>query len=190
MRASFRDRAHYIKPGAVKVQHKTVDAVVYLYSQDDARRRPCAVGFSGKRNVPDFAISFTTDAQRERHVRDYFAAHVARMLQKEKEREARRPVEGAWKVGDILVSSWGYDQTNVDFYEITEARGKTVWLRRIAADSVDKGNMSGTVTPRPGDFLPRAEVLRRLAQPGHVRVDRDRHAHRWEGRPEYFSSYH
>ena len=190
MRSGFRDRTHYIPKGAVKVQHKSTDAVVYLYTQGDPRCRPCAVAFSGKRNVPDFAISFTTDAQREKHVSEYLAARVASMLHKAELRNARRPVAGEWNVGDILVSSWGYEQTNVDFYEITEARGKTVWLRRIAADSVDKGNMSGTVTPRPGDFLPRAEVLRRLAQPGHVRIDRDRHAHRWEGRPEYFSSYH
>ena len=29
-----------------------------------------------------------------------------------------------WKEGDILVSTWGYNQTNVDFYRVEEVRGK------------------------------------------------------------------
>ena len=32
------------------------------------------------------------------------------------------------KQGDIFVSSWGYDQTNVDFYEVVKVAAKTVTL--------------------------------------------------------------
>ena len=32
------------------------------------------------------------------------------------------------KQGDILVSSWGYEQTNVDFYEVVKVTAKTVTL--------------------------------------------------------------
>ena len=31
-------------------------------------------------------------------------------------------------VGTILYSSWGYDQTNIDFYKIVKASGKSVWI--------------------------------------------------------------
>ena len=30
------------------------------------------------------------------------------------------------KVGDILVASWGYEQTNVDFYQVVALKGKTM----------------------------------------------------------------
>ena len=32
------------------------------------------------------------------------------------------------KQGDIFVSSWGYDQTNVDFYEVVKVAATTVTL--------------------------------------------------------------
>lgn len=32
------------------------------------------------------------------------------------------------KQGDIFVRSWGYDQTNVDFYEVVKVAAKTVTL--------------------------------------------------------------
>jgi hypothetical protein len=37
------------------------------------------------------------------------------------------------KTGDVFVSSWGYDQTNVDFYEIVRvsATGKTAKARQV-----------------------------------------------------------
>lgn len=38
------------------------------------------------------------------------------------------------KVGDILDSSWGYDQTNIDFYQVVKTTEHSVWLRSIGAE--------------------------------------------------------
>ena len=53
------------------------------------------------------------------------------------------------KVGDIFYTSWGYDQTNVDFYEVVglTPSGKSVKLHSIAATSFD-----GRSRPCPGVF--------------------------------------
>lgn len=40
------------------------------------------------------------------------------------------------EVGSIFVCSWGYDQTNVDFYAVTRRTAKTVWLRAIEKEIV------------------------------------------------------
>lgn len=37
----------------------------------------------------------------------------------------------AMEVGTILVSQWGYDQTNVDFYEVVKATKTMVYVQRI-----------------------------------------------------------
>lgn len=37
------------------------------------------------------------------------------------------------EVGDVLVSSWGYDQTNIDFYEVVKVTPKMVSIVRIKA---------------------------------------------------------
>ena len=36
------------------------------------------------------------------------------------------------RVGDILYSSWGWEQTNIDFYQVIAIRGSAVDLRQLA----------------------------------------------------------
>ena len=40
------------------------------------------------------------------------------------------------KIGDIFYSSWGYDQTNIDFYQVIAKTEKMVTARRIGANRV------------------------------------------------------
>jgi len=35
------------------------------------------------------------------------------------------------KVGDIFYASWGYEQTNVQFYKVVRATEKTVWVQEL-----------------------------------------------------------
>lgn len=71
--------------------------------------------------------------------------------------EARRRAlaEGhGFRVGQLFSNSWGYDQTNIDFYEIVAVTRATVTLRPIAAHSVPKtqGFMSEARGPCPGKY--------------------------------------
>ena len=45
------------------------------------------------------------------------------------------------QVGDILVASWGYDQTNIDFYKVVKATEKSVWLQQVNSQIVDNSNV-------------------------------------------------
>ncbi|NYJ18122.1 hypothetical protein [Nesterenkonia sandarakina] len=56
-------------------------------------------------------------------------------------------------VGTVLVSSWGYGQTNIDFYEVTKATAKTVMIRPISL-AKENGESWGTytATPKRGEF--------------------------------------
>jgi hypothetical protein len=53
------------------------------------------------------------------------------------------------KTGDVLSYSWGYDQTNVEFFEVMKATEKSVWLKPIAASPgvMSASAMSGYVMP-------------------------------------------
>ena len=64
------------------------------------------------------------------------------------------------KVDDVLYSSWGYDQTNINFYQVTKLVGKTmVELRAIAQTTEETGMMSGHTKCHPGQF--KANPIRR-----------------------------
>lgn len=58
------------------------------------------------------------------------------------------------KVGSIFICSWGYEQTNIDYYQVTKVNpsGKTISIRQIASNDSHTGNMSGTSIPIPNAF--------------------------------------
>lgn len=72
----------------------------------------------------------------------------------------------AVEVGDVFEYSWGYDQTNVDYFEVIAVTpsGKSVRLRPIGARSVphSEGFMSDRCVPVPGNFTSDNVVLKRL----------------------------
>lgn len=56
-----------------------------------------------------------------------------------------------YQPGAIVSDSWGYDQTNIDFYRIIKRKGDWLTLQPLEAVEVSSGpeTMTGTVTPGP-----------------------------------------
>lgn len=42
------------------------------------------------------------------------------------------------KVGDILISSWGYDQTNIDYYKVVRTTDKSVWIQQVRSKALEQ----------------------------------------------------
>jgi len=61
------------------------------------------------------------------------------------------------KKGDVVRYSWGYDQTNIDAFEVVRETPKSVWIRPIRTEQVpgSGGFMSAKVLPVRGSFLTR-----------------------------------
>ena len=59
------------------------------------------------------------------------------------------------KVGSIFCMSWGYDQTNVNFFQVTRMSPKGCFVREIAIKEVtgSEGMMCSKVVPQPNVFL-------------------------------------
>lgn len=58
-----------------------------------------------------------------------------------------------YKVGTIMVHSWGYDQTNVDFVEVIEVKGDRIKVQEISRETVATETWgSYRVRPVPGSF--------------------------------------
>lgn len=62
------------------------------------------------------------------------------------------------KVGSIFCMSWGYDQTNVNFFQVTRLSPKSVFVREIASKGVPgtDGFMCNEVVPQKDNFLDRS----------------------------------
>lgn len=58
------------------------------------------------------------------------------------------------KKDDILVCSWGWEQTNVDFFQVVRATAKSFWVRPISKKMVSApAAMEAYVEPVKDDFL-------------------------------------
>lgn len=64
-----------------------------------------------------------------------------------KSQPARQP-----KVGDILYCSWGYDQTNIDYYQVVGVTPASIKIQEISKSTVKEYTTSYDVVPNPGTF--------------------------------------
>lgn len=80
-------------------------------------------------------------------------------------KRARRETAHGLSVGDILFSSWGYDQTNVDFYEVVRVpSARSAVVRQIKQETTENSSsMSGVTVPKPGEFVSTAKESIRSA---------------------------
>jgi len=184
MRGFKMTREWFIPKGATKVADKQSDAVAYF---DDNSHRPIAVVFFGKQNKPVLNGWFRTVEQRERRVTQLFESRRASMAFKANLRKERTEWVPDYKVGEVLHTCWGYDQTNVEFFEVVEVRGKHVILREIAQKREATGWEQGTCEPVPGKYI--GEPIRKLAGKTGVTIDKVRSAHRGGNGKHRWSSY-
>lgn len=161
MRKYQPTRESQIPQSSVKVQHKTLPAVAYLYN-DKHRGRPCAICFYGKADKPAMHTIYRNDECRAQAIAEWFAIREASAKSMQERANQRKAFVHTFKVGDILSNSWGYDQTNVEFFQVTKLIGKSmVEIREIAQDSEESGWMTGSCVPVVGTFRENCEPMRR-----------------------------
>lgn len=93
-------------------------------------------------------------------------------------------------VGDIFVSSWGYDQTNVDYYQVVKRTAKTVTVKELEKVVVSGGRgPTERVMPVKDRFNPRGKTLRKKLKDysGVPYLDLSSYAsaYLWDGKPQY-----
>jgi hypothetical protein len=97
----------------------------------------------------------------------------------------------SFKVGDVLVSSWGWEQTNVQFYQVVALVGKcSVALRELDQEKVETGFMSGTTKPIPDQFISDNIEKKRVSSHGYIKFESYKFANKADmSRSYHWSSY-
>lgn len=129
------------------------------------------VAFGGKRGRPDVYEAHRNLDNAGRRFQEWIERqkHYATLAAEGKIAKAMARKVNPFKVGDLLHCSWGYDQTQNEFYQVIAVKGQTVTIREIGASYKADGYMSGMSTPIKDKFIG-SEIVKRVvasAWPGH-----------------------
>lgn len=180
-------REFYIKKGAMKVAPK--DLPVVFYVENDLG----CMCFIGKQSKPAWYYGFKTQEQMEKKIQDQIASVQASEEYKAK-RKAEQKKPHTLQVGDILYGSWGYDQTNVNFFKVKRLIAKTmVELVEVAAQHVEDSGMSHGMADQVV-AVPEIELgepfKRKASARNYVKINSVYGASPYDGEPKYRSWYH
>ena len=165
-------REWYAGKDKTEVKDPKSSAVVYLseYATRGGDTRYSAVGFYGKRQKPSFQDFYYTSREKRQEKIDAFFDSIRTWEEgKIKAREERKKAPVGLEVGDVLSSSWGYEQTNINFYQVVKVSGRMVTVREIARQIEQTGHDQGDCIPALNHFI--GEDLKRQARDGSIKIN-------------------
>lgn len=187
METSKKTPTRFIPDNAVEQAYPAAGVVVYRYTTPT---RFIYLAYQGRKEKPVKHDSFLTEERREQFLADWIKRETEVFARKQE----RKQVEHGLQAGDILYTTWGYEQTNADFYQVVRVpSARSVVVREIEAVITASGSqsMSGTAMPKIGVFSKdSSEVLRRAVQLHSV--TNGKHGgwlRKWEGLPVSVSWY-
>jgi len=97
------------------------------------------------------------------------------------------------KIGDIFVATWGWEQTNADFFQVVAVTPKGVKIRHIKSkENINPQSLTGTSMPIKNAFDEEAKTKRIYLFDGieHFQAGESfGSAELWDGNPVNISSY-
>ncbi|MGC1479437.1 MAG: hypothetical protein WA771_02950, partial [Chthoniobacterales bacterium] len=152
---------------------------------------PSAIAYSGRKRKAVWHYRF---GSYERMI-EKCEAFLEGLASHERAKQARRAELAAYdarseyKAGDIVYNSWGYDQTNIDWYVVISVTRRFLTLQPCGGAIQDEGyaSMAGYTVPVPekrGEGTSRHSAY----QGGGIRF-RHGAGGLWNGKPHYCSWY-
>lgn len=199
----MKTQTRYIPQNSTFIPHES-GAVVYYFTTP--RGQPAAIAYTaGAVKNPAWRYAFHSEAERTQYTETWFNNLSEYAAQKQAKRETAKAWRHDWTPGTILDGSWGYDQTNIEFYQVisTSPTSNSITIREIAQETVpgSGGYDSDQRTPCPGKFIgPERRALVQCGYKGeagiHITVSPTNpdgyriFLDKWDGRPRYCSWGH
>jgi len=179
----------------------------FFHENQDGTRFILTV-FRGKARKPFYNYRIPGGwEKRQRKWDEMKESHLKELAEKEAEKKKIAELKKTWrnpyKAGDIFSTSWGYDQTNLDFYQVVKVNAKSLVMRPIASERAKDGGCSMSEYRSAvkdafdgEEFAARITFSRHLSSKGelmHSVVNRKvcecASFRSWDGKPAYCSWY-
>lgn len=173
-----------------------VNVECFLYN--NVAGDPCASGYFGKRGNPSFRYKYRNTEEAVNRINSFITAAKAKeesdKLRKAEDVKYKKELFQRVEVGSIFVSSWGYDQTNVDAFQVIEKKGSaTLILKEISLSIVedsDHGNMACNVVPVKDSFLEDTHLKEKRISRFGISINSYQTASLWDGKETYYKSWY
>lgn len=176
----------YIPEGYIPLRKEKVGEVFYH------PERLTAIAYKGRSKKPVWHYSFKTLENIKKKTEGLFN-RLNNWEKLKAERKEKRKLEKAQarkqvEVGDIFHASWGWEQTNCDFYKVVKKEGAYMFLKRLYNKMVEHySSMAGTCVPVKNSFTD-DEPLKVLIS-FSPKVQHNTWASPWDGNAKYISWY-
>lgn len=172
-----------------KYSTSTEEYKKYLFLSGSENGKPTLAIFANRGSKPLVNYRFIDEEKKLKFASDY-----KNKIDKEIERQSVLNTQylkekEAFIEGAILYSSWGYEQTNIDFYIILSRKNDFIILQRIGSNKTFDEHDSGKCTPDVNVVL-EEPIRRKISRYAHVSIDSFRSCSIYKNKPLYWSSYY
>jgi hypothetical protein len=170
------------------IEHE--DNIFYLFKSYSGL--PAVRHFSGRRSKPDNSYKFKTEADRA----EWINKKIKQIDEMKKRKDAwnaekkakKQALLESVKVGDVFYASWGYEQTNIDYYQVVGKKGQTLTFRKIGSEIVKQtGPFSANVRPVKDDFI--GEPFKKRVSAYSIKLDSVRYISKTDWSAVHHSSW-
>ena len=165
----------------------------------------CAILYQGKSAKKVFHFKFANEERMMKFVEEKINNIVANKTSDRNRRNnaklltAEMKASDHFKMGDIVINTWGFDQTNVEFYQVIEVLNKKIRVREVY-QLTEKGSeyshgMACNVSADKDNFIEKEKpflLSLKMDEKGECWICNPEsfyYFHKWSGRPNYKSWY-
>jgi hypothetical protein len=206
-----RIQARYI-PKGFTVYQEHEDGIVYSGIVETPKFGSVygGIAYRGTSSKCEWYYQFKTLESLAEKTRLFFEKVDAIKQENISKRQSKKEFKTSLKPNDILYTSWGYDQTNVEFYQVLTVHNNTITIQEICQEYTPTQSMAGYTLPVPNKPVKvnnwidgvcqkaDAPIVTKRAQgytdlngvtKDHVKINESATAWKWDGQKKYTSSY-
>lgn len=144
----------------------------------DKRAHFYCLGYKGAR----WKYIFNSNEQRDRHILET-VENQKHLIERELKELENKEKPHTLKEGSILVASWGYDQTNIDYYKVISATARRVTIVNLKNEVLRSDGFGGGVVV-PSVEVQDKEITRAVGGDNVVKIESYIFASPWDGKPK------
>lgn len=165
-------------------------------------KRFSAIFYIGKQSKANWFYNFPTEEKMKKKINDTISRLMSWEDMKQERKEARKTQIAMAGIGSIFYTSWGYNMTNVEFFQVVKETAKTIWVKELGQVETSTGYLCGTTVPVSDSFYIKNGEQEPKTYMARKRVHEDskidftvteypggygRSCWEWEGQPVHFN---